>query len=70
MAYTWQEKVVYIRETTNGKTKWVKIPDITVRRALRTHRFEIRVDNRSEYKKIERDFGFEKNRIILDPGVF
>ena len=30
MAYKYLEKAVYIRETTNGKTKWVKIPGVKI----------------------------------------
>jgi hypothetical protein len=30
MAYKYLEKAVYIRETTNGKTKWVKIPGVMI----------------------------------------
>ena len=30
MANRYMDKAVYIRETTNGKTKWVKIPGVTI----------------------------------------
>ena len=29
MTYDWMDKAVYIRETRNGKTKWVRIPGVT-----------------------------------------
>lgn len=31
MSYSWNEKTVYYRTTTGGKTKWVKIKDVTYR---------------------------------------
>ena len=31
MSYSWNEKAVYYRTTTGGKTKWVKIEDVTYR---------------------------------------
>lgn len=31
MSYSWNEKAVYYRTTTGGKTKWVKINDVTYR---------------------------------------
>jgi len=30
MANKYMDKAVYIRETTDGKTKWVKIPGVTI----------------------------------------
>jgi len=30
MANRYMDKAVYIRETTNGKTKWVRIPGVMV----------------------------------------
>ncbi len=29
MTYDYMDKAVYIRETRNGKTKWVRIPGVT-----------------------------------------
>lgn len=31
MAYTWNTKAIYYRETTDGKTRWVKIPEVVIR---------------------------------------
>ena len=31
MSYSWNEKAVYYRTTTGGKTKWVRIEDVTYR---------------------------------------
>ena len=33
MANTWQDKTVYIRETTRGKTRWVKLEGVKARRS-------------------------------------
>ena len=33
MAYTWTDKTVYIRETTDGKTRWVKLEGVMARRS-------------------------------------
>ncbi len=33
MAYTWTYKTVYIRETTDGKTRWVKLDGVVARRS-------------------------------------
>jgi len=33
MAYTWTNKTVYIRETTDGKTRWVKLDGVVARRS-------------------------------------
>lgn len=30
MAHTWLPKAIYYRETTGGKTRWVKIPNIEI----------------------------------------
>ena len=34
MANQWQDKTVYIRETTQGKTRWVKLEGVKARRSL------------------------------------
>ena len=36
MANRYLDKAVYIRETTNGKTKWVKIPGVTIQNGFLT----------------------------------
>jgi len=33
MANQWQDKTVYIRETTRGKTRWVKLEGVKARRS-------------------------------------
>lgn len=64
MAY----KVVYMRETQHGRTKWVKIPDVKVQRAWRAHgEFEIHVDNRNKYDLKQPEFGYYRDTLILDP---
>ncbi len=35
MAYSWTDKTVYIRETTDGKTRWVKLEGVKARRSSR-----------------------------------
>jgi len=31
MANQWSTKAIYYRETTDGKTRWVKIPEVLIR---------------------------------------
>lgn len=48
MAYRWVEKTVYIRETTDGKTKWVKLDGVKAR--LLGKRIEITLSDFEEEK--------------------
>ena len=61
-------KVVYMRETMHGKTKWVKIPDVKVERAWRSAgEFEIHVQNRHKYEIQRPDYGYYRNTLVLNP---
>jgi len=42
MANKYLDKAVYIRETTDGKTKWVKIPGVTIQNGW--HRTRVFLD--------------------------
>ena len=45
MARDYQYKALYYRETTNGKTKWVKIPGIEAAKPdWRTKLFRLRIN--------------------------
>ena len=64
------KKVVYMRETKHGVTKWVKIPDIRVERAWRSKtEFEIHVQNRDKYRLMEPTYGYDRNTLRLEPRV-
>ena len=51
MAYTWTKKPVYIRETTDGKTRWVKLEGVLARRS--GDRVEITLRNFEVGRRIE-----------------
>ena len=51
MAYTWTKKTVYIRETTDGKTRWVKLEGVLARRS--GDRVEITLRNFEVGRRIE-----------------
>tara|TARA_Y100001963_G_scaffold105415_1_gene145544 strand:- start:282 stop:494 length:213 start_codon:yes stop_codon:yes gene_type:complete len=55
MAREWQDKVAYIRTTTDGKTKWVKVPDLKIATAYQKDRFRIMISNIDDYKYTKRD---------------
>lgn len=48
MSYKYLEKAVYIRETTDGKTKWVRLPGIMARNMHST--VQVIID-KNEYKQ-------------------
>ena len=61
MAYRYMDKAVYIRETTDGKTKWVKIPGVTIQNGHSVVR--VFLDSRiyfNQGKKFTDSFTFEK----------
>ena len=72
MAYRWHEKTVYVRETTNGKTKWVKIPGLKVVRTgdYRSNRWDILVDHFDKYEKRMRyGYGNDQAQLIWEKST-
>ena len=63
MANRYMDKAVYIRETTNGKTKWVKIPGVTIQNGHRVIRVFIDHEkyNASEIRSWTGNHTFEFN---------
>jgi len=51
MANRYLDKAVYIRETTNGKTKWVKIPGVTIQNGWHRTRVFIHKETFTQEKK-------------------
>ena len=51
MANRYMDKAVYIRETTDGKTKWVKIPGVTIQNSWSKVRVFIDKDTFTQEKE-------------------
>ena len=59
MAYTWTDKTVYIRETTDGKTRWVKLEGVMARRS--GDRVIIKLRNFQE----DTQFRYEEQQVFI-----
>jgi len=51
MANRYMDKTVYIRETTDGKTKWIKIDGVTVQNSWNSTRVFIDLTKFTEKKR-------------------
>ena len=59
MAYTWTDKTVYIRETTDGNTRWVKLEGVMARRS--GDRVIIKLRNFQE----DTQFRYEEQQVFI-----
>ena len=64
MANRYMDKAVYIRETTDGKTKWIKIDGITIQNAWNTTRVYI---DPSKFTQRDRP-SWDKNIVFEQEG--
>lgn len=59
MARDYQYKAIYFRETTNGVTKWVKIPGIQINKQWQTDTFRLRIDRLQHWEQNKQMFSLQ-----------
>lgn len=64
MPNRYMDKAVYIRETTDGKTKWVKIPGVTIQNGWSSTRIFIQKEKFTQ----EKEYYGEKSIVFRNEG--